>query len=263
MGWVVVDADRHPGKPDGVAALAELGELPPHPVVKTAGGGEHHFFRQPALPVADNHALAGNGIDVLGTSRFVVGYDLGATLAVEMPELPEVFRPKVGGGQLTGNLNTVLSSHRRTVVSSHRCRDGLTEALMKLDPRAWNGEFKDWLALMTACRFVGIDREDFIGWSTGDPDYANDGDEIARLWEHTKPIHGGALFKALSAAGIKHRAKGQPGIEAPCALPASSPLPATSASAPGAYVIGSTAIRVRTTYSGLGVFSRRLLPKGD
>src|SRR5262245_37513261 len=62
-----------PGKPDGVAALAELGGLPPHPVVKTAGGGEHHFFRQPALPVADNHALAGNGIDVLGTSRFVVG----------------------------------------------------------------------------------------------------------------------------------------------------------------------------------------------
>jgi hypothetical protein len=59
MGWVVVDADRHPGRPDGVAALAELGELPTHPIVRTVGGGEHRCFRQPDPPVADNHRFAG------------------------------------------------------------------------------------------------------------------------------------------------------------------------------------------------------------
>src|SRR5262245_27830706 len=48
-GLVVIDADRH-GGPDGVAALtalaAEQAEWPPHPIVLTAGGGEHHVFRQ-------------------------------------------------------------------------------------------------------------------------------------------------------------------------------------------------------------------------
>jgi hypothetical protein len=47
---VVLDGDRH-GGPDGVAALGKLERdnevLPNHPVINTAGGGEHHIFRQP------------------------------------------------------------------------------------------------------------------------------------------------------------------------------------------------------------------------
>lgn len=93
-GLVVVDADRHPGKPDGVAAFATLGPLPPHPIVRTAGGGEHHFFRQPDPPVPSSNALAHLGIDILGTSRFVVGYDLAPLLAVEAPTLPDLFRAR-------------------------------------------------------------------------------------------------------------------------------------------------------------------------
>jgi Bifunctional DNA primase/polymerase, N-terminal len=69
---VVVDCDRH-GGPDGVAAFAELGPMPPHPIVTTLSNGEHHFFRQPDPPIASNSGFNRLGIDVLGTSRFVVG----------------------------------------------------------------------------------------------------------------------------------------------------------------------------------------------
>jgi hypothetical protein len=149
--------------------------------------------RQPSEAVADNSALAETGIDVLGASRFVVGYDLGAMLAVPMPELPEVF-PARGR----------MKRYPKGCCSSSQV-EGLTEALRRLDPVEWNGKFKEWFALMTGARFVGIARDEFIAWSTGDPDYAEDGDEIAALWEATRPVHGGAFWKALSEAGIKVR----------------------------------------------------------
>jgi len=91
-GRVVVDADRHPGKPDGVAAFAELGPMPPHPIVATASGGEHHFFAQPDPPIAGKPSFA-PGIDLLGVGRFVVGYELAPLLALEAPELPTMFLP--------------------------------------------------------------------------------------------------------------------------------------------------------------------------
>jgi hypothetical protein len=81
---VVVDCDRHGGA-DGVAALRELGELPPHPITTTKSGGEHHWFRQPAQPIRFTQWAGG---EVLGEGRFVVGY---AVPEGEIPELPDVF----------------------------------------------------------------------------------------------------------------------------------------------------------------------------
>jgi Bifunctional DNA primase/polymerase, N-terminal len=82
-GLVVVDADRHPGKPDGVAALAALDGLPPHPVIATRGGGEHPYFRQPDPAISFGRWAGG---EVLGTSKFAVAY---AMLDLEeVPELP-------------------------------------------------------------------------------------------------------------------------------------------------------------------------------
>jgi hypothetical protein len=85
-GCVVIDWDCHPGAADGVAAFRALGELPPHPVVATKSGGEHHWFRQPSRRITKHDWC--DGIEVLGTSSFVVGYALpkGA-----IPELPEMF----------------------------------------------------------------------------------------------------------------------------------------------------------------------------
>ena len=220
-GFVVVDADRHPGKPDGIAALAALGSIPPHPVVATRGGGEHHYFAQPTPPIADNHALASAGIDVLGASRFVVGYDLAPLLAGPVPELPEVFRPK---GRLIRDLDNVLCGGG----CGGDARD-VTAALRKLKPEVWNGKFAEWLALMSAAKFVGVAREDFIVWSIGDPDYAGDAEQIGRMWDRLRPRHGGTFFAVLKAAGIKvsrhhaHHRGTHNNIEVPLSATSASP----------------------------------------
>jgi hypothetical protein len=103
---------------------------------------------------------------------------------------------------------------------------GLTEALRKLDPRRWNGKYEEWLSLMMACKFAGIEREAFIEWSIGDPDYADDGEVIARKWESFAPKHAGALFAALKEAGIKvakdhthHHGPGEKSAEVPLGAP--------------------------------------------
>ena len=70
---VAIDADRH--GIDGVAALAELSEgrdWPAHPVVATAGSGEHHIFRQPTMPLGQGKGALPGGIDVRGNGGWVV-----------------------------------------------------------------------------------------------------------------------------------------------------------------------------------------------
>ena len=79
---------------------------------------------------------------------------------------------------------------------------GLVEALWLLKPIAWR-DYERWLGLMTACKFEGIDRATFVHWSIQDERYADEGAIIARLWDGVRPEHGGALWAALSEAGIK------------------------------------------------------------
>ena len=71
---VVLDGDRH-GGPDGVTALNEtLAGTPRHPVSLTAGGGEHHIFRQPARgePLGNGTGSLPNGVDVRGQGGWIV-----------------------------------------------------------------------------------------------------------------------------------------------------------------------------------------------
>jgi hypothetical protein len=92
----VVDCDRHGDGPDGVAAFHALGPFPPHPVMVTKSGGEHHWFRQPANPI---HYAKWEGGEVLGIGHLVIGY---AAPQKPIPELPEVFW-KANGSVITHN----------------------------------------------------------------------------------------------------------------------------------------------------------------
>lgn len=98
-GLVVVDCDRH-GGPDGVTTFAALGEMPLHPIIRTAGNGEHHYFRQPDPPIAGKIGFA-PGIDLLGVGRFVVAPGSvrpdgarweGEIVGASIPILPDTFR---------------------------------------------------------------------------------------------------------------------------------------------------------------------------
>jgi hypothetical protein len=76
-GLIMIDTDRH-GRDDGVANFAELvaehRPLPDHPITKTAGGGEHHFFRQWNGETFGNGegALRGKEINVRGKGGWAV-----------------------------------------------------------------------------------------------------------------------------------------------------------------------------------------------
>ena len=196
MGWVVVDCDRHREGQDGPAEFAALGPFPEHPIVATAGGGEHHYFLQPAQPAQRVTLSRWAGGEVLGDGRFVVGYSVPAAPEVVVPE---VFQGKkrLVDASAAGSSKNLMSGVRGGVGAA-----SLTEALRKLNPVGWRGQRDQWLMLMNACKFVGVARDDFVGWSVGDPVYAGDENEIAAQWESLSPQHGGALWAALKAAGI-------------------------------------------------------------
>jgi RecA-family ATPase len=74
---IVIDADRHDGGADGVAALEDLElkykKLVPRPVCETAGGGEHHYFQQlPGMKLGNSSGSLPDGIDVRGAGGWVV-----------------------------------------------------------------------------------------------------------------------------------------------------------------------------------------------
>jgi hypothetical protein len=89
-------------------------------------------------------------------------------------------------------------SHPHDVVVLDR-----TEALRKLDPCLWNGKHDEWFELLMGCKAAGIDCEDFVEWSIGDPDYADDAHSVRVKWNSIEPKHAGAFFAALKAQGIK------------------------------------------------------------
>ena len=74
-GLVVLDGDRH-GGPDGVTALNKTlgGDTLPHPISFTAGGGEHHIFRQPTSgePLGNGTGSLPKGVDVRGQGGWIV-----------------------------------------------------------------------------------------------------------------------------------------------------------------------------------------------
>jgi hypothetical protein len=82
---LVIDPDRKPGEPDGVAAWRELFELkqllhgpvePPPPVIATANGGEHVWFRQPTeVKLGNSEGSLPEGNNVRGVAGYVVAPD--------------------------------------------------------------------------------------------------------------------------------------------------------------------------------------------
>ena len=71
-GLVVIDLDRHEGKPDGVKAFKELlgaRNLPEAPMTQTGSNGLHIYFRQPTKPF---RGALPSAIEVRGAGRMVV-----------------------------------------------------------------------------------------------------------------------------------------------------------------------------------------------
>ena len=76
-GLVALDGDRHGDGPDGVTALNEIlgADTARHPLTLTAGGGEHHIFRQPTDggPLGNGSGTLPKAVDVRGQGGWIVG----------------------------------------------------------------------------------------------------------------------------------------------------------------------------------------------
>jgi hypothetical protein len=199
-GFDVLDIDP----PDGLAWYsANFDALPLTQAHETRSGGLHLLFRH-AEGLRCSKGRIAPGIDVRADGGYIIWWpreDLPTENhpICEWPDwlLEAAMGPKKRALGRQVHLSKVLSIHD---VGS------LTEALGKLDPLCWNGKHDEWLALLMACKFAGIARDDFVAWCLRDPDYANDGEVIARKWDSfEQPKHGGALWAALSEAGIKVR----------------------------------------------------------
>jgi hypothetical protein len=74
---LVIDADRHDGCADGVAAFAALtrkyrADLSAVPMTLTPGNGIHFYFRQPAEPLGNREGYLPDGINVRGSGGLVI-----------------------------------------------------------------------------------------------------------------------------------------------------------------------------------------------
>jgi hypothetical protein len=207
-GIDVLDID-----PSGMAWLAENEPRLPLTRRHRTQRGLHLLFVH-AKDLRSSTGRIAQGVDVRAEGGFVIWWPregfavVNEDCVAEWPEWLLELATRREKHRVEKNLSTSLLPHPHHH-ERERVVDGLTEALRKLDPMRWNskgqnGKYEEWLALMVACKFAGIARDVFVEWSIGDPDYADDGEVIARKWESfAQPKHAGALWAALKEAGIK------------------------------------------------------------
>ncbi len=183
----------------------------PHTI--TGSGGDHYWFRKPAdvsiLDTLEDYP----GLDFKSFGRQVVAagsvhpcgeyyvWDDFAPHLKDAPEVPETLlrlirRPTRAHGEAAG-LGELTPSM-------------LAETLEQITAEDFS-DHECWLDIMMACHHAtaGEGRQEFIDWSTQDPEYADDGWIIGRRWDslHTASSKGGRpvtvkyLHKVVQEAG--------------------------------------------------------------
>lgn len=198
--WVVLDVDPR-NFPEGRDTLAELVEatgldlaIAPH--VQTGSGGHHYYFRKSADVELLDSLSDYPGLEFKSRGRQVVApgsvhpcgkhyvWDDFAPLPEEAPELPEA---------VLDLARRPVRSHGEAAGFGELNAEKLAQTLVQLDPVGFRDQ-GDWLNLMMACHHAsgGEGRQEFIDWSTQDPEYADDAWIIGRRWDslHISPTGG-------------------------------------------------------------------------
>lgn len=216
---MVLDVDPR-NYPDGRDSLAELCrdvglKLDDAPHVITGSGGHHYWFRKPPdvslLDTLEDYQgiefkslgrqmVAAGSIHPCG--RYYAWDDLAPGLD-EMPELPAA---------LLRLIRRPTRAHGDAAGLGELTPEMLAETLDNLDPEDFGkGKHDEWRDLMMACHHAtnGEGRQEFIDWSTQDPEYQDDAWIIGRRWDslHASTGKGGRpvtikfLHKVVQAAG--------------------------------------------------------------
>ena len=177
------------------------------PHVRTGGGGLHVYMRKPAELLTLESLEGYPGVEFKSVGRQVVAAgsihpDTGKPyvavnlelLALEQPAPPKLLQA----------LERIARSRGNTE-AGELTAEQVAEALENVDPT----DFKDhdkWLELMMSAHHAtaGEARQEFIDWSTSDPDYFGHAWIIGRRWDslHDTPNRGGKPITARSFFAI-------------------------------------------------------------
>lgn len=217
-GWVVLDVDPRLF-PEGRDPFAEfklaLGlDLSTAPHTMTGGGGHHYWFRKPSDVRVTDSLKDYPGLEFKSAGRQVVAAG-SVHPNGKMYELDDFAPPVASAPPAPLALIEAIRRPEYKAAGPDAQEPGeltpskLAETLEQLDPENFR-EHDEWLYLMMACHHAtaGDGREEFIEWSTGDPEYIHDADVIGRRWDslHTgsrvdQPITIKYLHKVLQEHG--------------------------------------------------------------
>ncbi len=186
--------------------LVDEFRLPDAPFVKTGGGGFHYYFKKSADTAVVNGLDSFKGVEFKSYGRQVVAAgsvhpetmrhyllddDVLALSLVDAPEAPEA----------------LLDAIRKPVSAPSDGGFGdieaekLAEWLSWLDVTNFQDETK-WRELMMSCHHAtcGTGIDEFVSWSTSDPEYAHDTEKIRKRWFSLGNKPGAITIRTLIAA---------------------------------------------------------------
>jgi hypothetical protein len=163
--------------------------------------GFHYFFRSVEGLTGSNDLRISKDVYVRANGNYHCWWPRQGYKVIEAPlaEWPEgLLKLARGGDHITAPSSSSQHIDRAVFNGRHS-----KETIGKLDPTNFR-EYTKWLHLMMACHSAGIEREDFVTWSVGDPQYANASDDIRKIWNALKAegnangrISEATLFAAL------------------------------------------------------------------
>lgn len=169
------------------------------PQTATGSGGSHYWFEKPIDVTLLDSLEAYPGVEFKSLGRQVVACGsvhpngtpyawttpLEQTSLLDLPPIPET---------LLRLIRRPVRSHGEAAGLGELSPEMLAETLEQLDPEDFR-EHDDWLQLMMACHHAtnGEGRQEFIDWSTQDPQYADHGWIVGRRWDslHSQAGRGG------------------------------------------------------------------------
>jgi hypothetical protein len=188
-GFDVLDVD-----PDGVGWYdANFDALPETRAHETPRGAHLLFRHCPGLRGSVGRIAP--GVDVRAEGNFVVwwpreGYPVEDHPICEWPDwLLEAAKAKRrrNGGLRTSPSEQSVAEH----VGDRVAVESIRAALDQLDPCAFEGDRERWLAFMNGAKAIGAPMELFAEWTSRNPAYQRNDEEIERNWRSLRGLHAG------------------------------------------------------------------------
>lgn len=202
---LVVDVDPRNGGNDSFERLCDdFGiKLKSYPVVTTGSGGLHIYMSKPEGVRCRSKLDGYPGVDFKSEGSQVVApgsvHPDGGLYSWQENEDDVWLGVREAPGILLAAISSKSSPHAENAEPGIFGPEQVASMLGALDPCDFR-DHEDWLQLMMACHHAsgGDASAEFVGWSTGDPAYADRDEEITKRWDSLRTDKKGSVtFKTL------------------------------------------------------------------